>query len=154
MDETERIAWLLRVLVLLISIQFLLGIWVNLYGSFPSTSDVRTAVTYGGDPVLTSHYVLAVILLVLAVVLLYRAFRPGIPGGLRWLALGGLLSIVWGAFAGLEFILSGFSNSDDSFSMAFAFIVAMTFYGLAQAAMLPRAPAPPRGGEGAPSPHS
>jgi glucan phosphoethanolaminetransferase (alkaline phosphatase superfamily) len=154
LDETERVAWLLRAIVLLLSLQFLFGIWVNLFGTFPATNDVQTAVRYGGDPVLTGHYVLAVVLLVLAIVLVYRTFRPGVRASLRWLSLGGLLSVLWAAVAGVEFILSGFSNNDDSFSMAFAFIVAMTFYGLAQAALLPRTPKAGRSDEGVPVPHT
>jgi len=150
MDETPRVAWLLRAIVILVSLQFLLGIWVNLFGTFPSTNNVQTAVMYGGDPVLSLHYVLAIILVVLAAVVTYRAFRPGVPMSVRWLVLGGLLSVFWAVAAGVELILSGFSNNGDSFSMAFAFIVAMTFYGLAQAALLPRAPASPRS-DGVPS---
>ena len=146
--------WLLRVIVGLLSLQFLLGIWVALFGSFPSTNNVQTAVMYGGDPVLSGHYALAVVLLVLAVVVVLAAFRNGVPARLRWLTLGGLVSVLWAWISGVEFILSGFSNNSDSFSMAVAFIVAMTFYGLAQAAVLPRAPTSPRGDEGAPSPQS
>jgi len=138
--KAKQVTWLLRAIVVLLSLQFVLGIWVNLFGSFPSTDSVSAAVMYGGDPVLTGHYLLAVVLLLLAVVVVYVSIRPGVPARLRWYALGGLLSIVWAWAAGLEFILSGFSNGGDSFSMALAFIVAMTFYGLAQAAMLPRAP--------------
>ena len=144
MTKANRVTWLLRAIVVLLSLQFVLGIWVNLFGSFPSTDSVSTAVMYGGDPVLTGHYLLAVVLLLLAVVVVYASIRPEIPRRLRWYTLGGLLSIVWAWAAGVEFILSGFSSNEASFSMALAFIVAMTFYGLAQAAVLPRAPVEPR----------
>ena len=146
--------WWLRVIVGLLSLQFLLGIWVSLFGSFPSTNDVQSAVMYGGDPVLTGHYALAVVLLVLAVVVVLATFRSGVTARLRWLTLGGLVSVIWAWISGVDFILSGFANNSDSFSMAVALIVAMTFYGLAQAAVLPRAPASARGDEGASSPQS
>jgi len=142
--KTNQVTWLLRAIVVLLSLQFVLGIWVALFGSFPSTDSVSAALMYGGDPVLTGHYLLAVVLLLLAVAVVYASIRPGIPARLRWYTLGGLLSIVWGWAAGIEFILSGFSNNEASFSMALAFIVAMTFYGMAQAAVLPRAPDEPR----------
>ena len=146
--------WLLRAIVGLLSLQFLLGIWVNLYGSFPATSDVQVAFTYGGDPGLTGHYILAAVLVVLAVTIVLAAFRSGFPARLRWLTLGGLLSVLWASISGVEFILSGFTDNSVSFSMAFAFIVAMTFYGLAQAAVLPRAPVASRSEGEAPSPQS
>jgi len=131
---------LLRLIVLLLSAQFVLGIWVNLYGRFPRTDDVVTAVQYGGDPVLTAHYALAVAAVVLAAVIVAVAFRSDSRRSLRWMTVGGLLSVLWASAAGLQFVLSGFSNGDASFSMALAFIVAMIFYGVAQARVLPGHP--------------
>jgi len=138
----SRTVWLLRIIVSVLGVQFLLGIWVNLFGTFPSTDSVATAVMYGGDPVLSAHYVLAVVILLLATILLVSTVRLRTPPRLRWLVLGGWLSVLWALSAGVEFILSGFRNNADSFSMAFAFIVAMTFYGLAQAVTLRPGPEP------------
>jgi len=140
MEESRRMTMLLRLIVILLSAQFVLGIWVNLYGRFPRTDDVATAVMYGGDPVLTAHYAVAVAAVVLGVVLVVLAFRADSRRSLRWTTVGGLLSVLWASAAGLQFVLSGFSNGDASFSMAFAFIVAMTFYGVAQALVLPTPP--------------
>lgn len=150
MDRTDRIPWLLRIVVILLAAQFVLGIWVNLFGSFPSTKSVGTALMYGGDPVLTGHYLLGVLLFVLAVVLAASSFGPGTAPRVRWLVVAGLLSVVWAATSGVEFILSGFSNAGASFSMALAFIVAMTFYGLAQAEVLKGEPTASRKSEDVP----
>jgi len=131
---------LLRLIVVLLSAQFVLGIWVNLFGRFPTTDSVANAVEYGGDPVLTAHYAVAVLVVILAAILVALAFRTDTRGSLRWMTIGGLFSVLWATAAGLQFILSGFSSSDASFNMALAFIVAMTFYGVAQALVLPALP--------------
>lgn len=144
---TRGLVTLLRTIVVLLSLEFVLGIWVNLFGSFPSTRDLGTAWAYAGDPVLTAHYVLAVLLLVLGAVIVTVAVRTGARAGLRWMAVLGLLSIAWASAAGMEFVRSGFTNNEDSFSMALAFIVASSFYGVAQALVPPHTPPhrpPPR----------
>ncbi len=141
--RTRGLVTLLRAIVILLSIEFVLGIWVNLFGSFPSTARLGTALAYTGDPVLTGHYVLAVLLVVLGVVIVLVAFRTGARGSLRWMVVLGLLSILWATAAGVGFVLSGFASNADSFSMAVAFIVAASFYGIAQALVLPPSP-PPR----------
>ena len=127
---------LLRWVVVLVAVQFLLGIWVNLFGSFPSTSDVVTALSFTGDPVLTAHYVLAVVLLLLSIVIVLVAFRSREAPAIRWCAVGGFLSILWAYESGIQFILSGFSNNVDSFLMAVGFIASTVFYGVAQVAAL------------------
>jgi len=132
MPASRRVIVLLRVTVSLLALQFLLGIWVNLFGSFPRTSDVATALSYSGDPVLTAHYALAVLLLLLAVLLAYVSFAPGEPRRLRGLTIAGLLSVLLALEAGVQFILSGFGNADWSFVMAFGFIASTAFYGVAQ----------------------
>ncbi len=127
---------------MLISLQFVLGVWVALFGTFPSTDNVGTALRYTGDPVLSAHYAIAVIILILAVVLVVLSLPSSEPRMMRWLNVAGLLSLLGADAAGVQFILSGFSNDDYSFGMAVAFIVAMVFYGIAQAVALPDQGAP------------
>ncbi len=128
----RRFSRTLRLLVILLSAQFLLGMWVNLFGTFPTTKSVGAALRYGGDPVLTAHYGLAVLIALLAVVAVVVVPRPA--SGVLWgMVMGGLVSIGWATLSGIELVLSGFSNDLASFSMAVAFIAATTFYGLAQA---------------------
>ena len=136
MSESSSLTVRLRILVSLLGAQFLLGIWVNLFGTFPSTDSVGTALMYGGDPVLSAHYVVAVAILVLALFLVVRTIRVRTPPSVRWLMLAGFLSVVWACVSGAEFIVSGFTNNGASFSMAVAFIVAVSFYGVAQVAVI------------------
>lgn len=152
---TRKLVTLLRAAVVLLSLQFVLGIWANLFGSFPSTQRLGTAVSYAGDPVLTGHYVLAVVLVLLGIVLVVVAFRGPTRASLRAMVVLGLLAIVWASAAGVAFVASGFSSPSDSFSMALAFIFATSFYGVAQALALPRPPgtdAVPEGSGTPPSP--
>jgi len=143
MGDDRSTVLLLRLVVVLLAVQFILGIWVNLFGTFPSTRGLGAAVRYSGDPVLTGHYVLAVVLVALAVVLMVVAFRRESSLGLRGMVVAGAGSIVWAVASGLQFVLSGFSNNVASFSMAVAFIAATSFYGVAQALVL----APPSGSQ-------
>ena len=138
--DDRRIVMLLRVIVILLSLQFLLGMWVNLFGAFPPTDSLGTAVGSTGDPVLTGHYVLAVVLLALGVVLVAVASRSGARRLLVGMLSLGLLSLLGASAAGMEFVLSGFSSNIDSFSMALAFIAATSCYGVAQALAVPRGP--------------
>jgi hypothetical protein len=137
-----RFGMWLRGIVVLLSAQFLLGIWVDLYGSFPSTTNLGRAMMYTGDPALSVHMVLAVLLVILAFVLAVGSFSAGAPARLRWVALGGLLAVLWAYESGLQFVLSGFGNNLDSFSMAAAFVVAMVLYGIAQGLVATSSPAP------------
>jgi len=135
----------LRALVSLLSVQFLLGIWVNLYGSVPDSNSLVAAFRYTGDPVLSAHMLLAVVLVVLAFVITVGAFDPAAPPRLRWLALAGLVTLFGAYEAGIQFIMSGYSSNLDSFLMALAFIVAMVFYGVAQTVVGPSGPSADRG---------
>ncbi|HEV2166507.1 MAG TPA: hypothetical protein VGS23_05985 [Thermoplasmata archaeon] len=138
MPAGRRTTLLLRGVVVLLAIQFVLGIYANLFGPFSSTDSIEEALAYGGAPVLTAHYILAAVLVVLGLVLVASSFGREEPRGLRWLTIAGLLSILWASLSGLEFIRSGFTSNVDSFSMALGFIVATSFYGVAQALALPQ----------------
>ncbi len=139
MSTSHRLIRLTRTVVVALAAQFLLGIWVNLFGSFPRTRDLVVALAYGGDPVLTAHYALAAILVALGSAILVGSMHPTASRALRWMALGGLLSILWASASGIAFVESGFADNLESFSMAVAFIAATTFYGVAQAVMGPEA---------------
>jgi len=124
-------AWL-RLLVGLLSVQFLLGVWVSLYGTFPATSNVVRAALYRGDPVLSVHFALAILLVVLGFVVTLLSFRADAPAQLRWFTLGGFLATLAAYEAGVELVVSGFSSALEIFVMAAAFLAAMGFYGVAQ----------------------
>jgi hypothetical protein len=136
---TMRFVLWWRAVVILLVLELLLGIWVNRYGALPATNNVVRAAMYTGDPALSAHMALAVVLVIAAFVLTIGAFAVGAPARLRWFALGGLLSLLWAYESGIEFIVSGFGNNVDSLSMALAFVVALVFYAVAQR-FLPRGP--------------
>jgi hypothetical protein len=129
------VAWL-RTIVILLSAQFLLGIWVNLFGTVPSTAGFEKALLYTGDPVLTAHMLLAVVIVVIGFVVAVASFGREVSRPFRWLLVGGLLSVLWSYEWGVQLIDSGYSSGLDSFWMAVGFIAAMAFYGVAQAMLV------------------
>jgi len=130
-----RFALWLRALGVLLGVQFVLGIWLTLYGTFPSTRNVVKALLYRGDPVLTVHVALAVLLVILAFVIAVSAFLGETPPRLRWYTLGGFLAVLGAYEAGIQLIESGFTSNPDSIAMLLLFLVAVAFYGLAQLAL-------------------
>ena len=139
-SSARRMVMLLRAIVVLLSLQFVLGMWVNLFGPVPSTDNLGVALSYTGDLAFSAHIVLAVLLVILGIVVVVVAAGGEMRASLRWVLLLGSLSILWASAAGVEFVLSGFSSGTDSFSMALAFILGTSFYGIAQALVLPVSP--------------
>lgn len=112
----------------LLAIQFGLGMWVNLFGTFPTSSDVLATVEDTQDPVLQAHMVTAVLILAWAIVLIALTARKSIPRSDLGLAVTGLLTVLWAYGSGIDFILSGFSNNVDSYSMALGFLATFVVY--------------------------
>jgi phosphoglycerol transferase MdoB-like AlkP superfamily enzyme len=138
---TIRFSLWIQAVGALLGVQLVLGIWLNLYGTFPATSSVVRTLMYRGDPELSAHLAIAVILVVLAFVVAVSAFGPGTPPRLRWFTLGTFLAILGAYEAGILLIQSGFASQMDSLAMAAAFVVAVVFNVLAQLT-LRRAPPP------------
>ena len=115
--------------LLVLAVQFVLGMANNLFGAFPATSDVLAALESTGDPLLIAHMVVAFLLLLLGIVVAILALRRPVPRSMAALAIGGLIAIFWAYESGIEFILSRFSNDAMSFSMALGFLVALAIYG-------------------------
>ncbi len=116
-------------MLMLLAVQFLLGMDVNLFGAFPETSDVLQVLESSTDPALTVHMAVAFILLALAIAVAVLAFRRPLPWKVSWIAVGGVLGVLWAFESGIEFVLSGFSNNAASFSMAAGFLAAVVIYG-------------------------
>ena len=116
-------------LLMLLAVQFVLGMGVNLFGVFPNTSDVLRVLEASGDPTLTAHMAVAFLLLALGILVAVLAFRRPLPRRLSWAALSGALAIFWAFESGIEFVLSGFTNNIASFSMALGFLASVTIYG-------------------------
>ena len=105
--------------------QFVLRIWANLFGTFPSGESMSEVVAYPSDPALTAHYVVAVATALLGTVLVAVSRRLGPRRSLFALTVAGLVAVMAAVLSGIAFILSGYSNNVASFSMALAFIAAM-----------------------------
>jgi len=136
-----RFVWWLRAIVVLLSVQFLLGVWVNLFGRVPMTTSLVKALEYTGDPALTAHMVLAVVIAVLGFLIALASFGGTPVPWLRSMTVAGLLSVLWSYEWGFQFLVTGFSSGRDSFLMAVGFIVAMGFYGVAQSLVANHPPA-------------
>jgi uncharacterized membrane protein HdeD (DUF308 family) len=118
-DQAVRLARLrgssLGVVVMLI-IQFILGMIYNLYGTAPTSAK---PVGLFSSPDLALHVVLGILLLIAAIFQLVRAI--GARHGLSiWLSAIGLLSILGAGFAGLGFTGSGANSASLGMSLAFA----------------------------------
>ncbi|MGB6500752.1 MAG: hypothetical protein WBG19_05065 [Thermoplasmata archaeon] len=148
---TIRFLWWIRILLLGLVAEFGLGLWLAKYGTFPVTHNVVTTLMYRGDPELSAHIGLAVILVVVAFIVAVSAFGGEAPPRLRWYTLGGFLALLAAYESGIEFILSGFANNDYSYSMLAAFFVSGAFYGLAQWLLRKEAPRAPTQSLAAPS---
>lgn len=118
------------VLILLtLVVQFILGMATNLFVTLPATSNLLQALR-SGDPILVAHMSVAFVLLALGVGVAALGFRRPIPRKVSALSLGGVLAIFWAFESGVEFVLSGFTNSVASFSMASGFLGALVLYGV------------------------
>ena len=124
----ERLVRGFNGILLVIAVQFFLGMWLNLFGSFPSgSSDLGSALAYTSDPALVAHIVVALVLIIAGVALFLISMRDGLRM-LRWFALGGLTSLVFASLTGSGFVYSGYSSGVDSFLMAVGFAGALTSY--------------------------
>ena len=124
-DQAARLARLrissLGTVVLLI-VQFILGMIYNLYGTAPTSTK---SIGLFSSPDLALHVILGILLVIAAVGQLVRAI--GIRHWLSiWLSAVGLLAILGAGFAGLGFTGSGASGA--SLGMSLAFAVALACY--------------------------
>ncbi len=128
---TKRIV--LLILVLLI-IQFYLGMFENLLVSVPSNAlpvntTLSEALTYSlldGGLVLTLHVVDAFLLIVVSFVLMISMLRNELWN--KILSILGFVFILIAAINGIRFVMSNFSINGISYGMAGAFMGAMIVY--------------------------
>jgi len=117
--QAERLVRLrmasLGVVVMLI-IQFILGMIYNLYGTAPTSTK---AIGLFSSPTIALHVIVGILLGLVAIVQLVRAI--GTRHSLSiWLSALGLLSIIGAGFAGLGFSGSGAAGASLGMSLAFA----------------------------------
>jgi heme A synthase len=108
--------------VVMLILQFILGMIYNLYGTVPTT---KKPIGLFSSPVIALHVILGILLFIVAVVLLVRAIQARHKLSI-WMAAIGLLSILGAGFAGLGFSGSGANSA--SLGMALAFAVALACY--------------------------
>jgi hypothetical protein len=103
--------------VVMLIIQFILGMIYNLYGTAPTAS--KPIGLFSG-PVIALHVVLGILLGLAAIALLVRAIQARHKLSI-WLSALGLVGIVGSGFAGLGFTGSGAAGASLGMSIAFAF---------------------------------
>ena len=126
-DQAVRLARLRRssfgVVVMLI-VQFILGMIYNLYGTAPTSTK---SIGLFSSPDLALHVILGALLFLAAVGQLVQAIRVRHRLS-TWLSALGLLSILGAGFAGLGFTGSGAAGA--SLGMSLAFAVALACYAI------------------------
>jgi hypothetical protein len=102
--------------VIMLIIEFILGMIYNLYGTAPTASK---SIGLFSSPVLALHVVVSILLLVAAAMLLVRSI--GARHRLTiWMSALGLAAIIAAGFAGLGFTRSGAAGASLGMSLAFA----------------------------------
>ena len=129
--------------VIMLIVQFILGIVYNLYGTAPTSTK---SIGLFSSPDLALHVILGILLVIAALGQLIRAIAVRHPLSV-WMSAIGLLAIVAAGFAGLGFAGNGASGASLGMSLAFAVALAcyvVLVFALPSSASLP-APAPSAG---------
>ena len=116
-------------------LQFLTGMWVNLFVSFPnfSTSQgyfgmgVMMSFMFSGGPVFMVHMMMGYLIGILSIVLLALSL---LSGRIAMMSLGvaGFASVLFAGINGLAFMFSGFQNNANSYLMAVGFVLTFGIY--------------------------
>src|SRR5579863_3654746 len=109
-----------------LAVEFFLGIWLNLFGTFPGAG-FGPALTDTADPVLIAHIVVGILMFVNGAVVLGLSFASR-TGPLRWFAAAGLFGILLAGASGGDFVSTGYTDNVASFTMAVGFSIALTAY--------------------------
>ena len=125
-----QIQILSRIMMPLLILQFLLGMFANLFITFSTSTDPNplAVIFTGGSPALTLHVLIAVVLLILALQVLVAATfinqRPVVA-----VPSAGFASIALSFFTGIAFVYSGYENDSLSYLMAVGFLFGLITYG-------------------------
>jgi hypothetical protein len=102
--------------VIMLIIEFILGIVYNLYGTAPTADK---SIGLFSSPVLALHVILAILLVIAAVGQLIRAIGTRHRRAI-WMSAVGHLGILGAGFAGLGFTSKGAAGASLGMSLAFA----------------------------------
>ena len=125
-----QIQILSRIMMPRLILQFLLGMFANLFITFSTSTDPNplAVVFTGGSPALVLHVLIAVVLLILALrVLVTATFIKRTP--VVAVASAGFASIALAFFSGVAFVYSGYENDSLSYLMAVGFLFGLIIYG-------------------------
>jgi hypothetical protein len=106
--------------VIMLIVQFVLGIVYNLYGTAPTSTK---SVGLFSSPDLALHVILGILLVIAALGQLIRAITVRHPLSV-WMSAVGLVAILGAGFAGLGFAGNGASGASLGMSLAFALALA------------------------------
>ena len=123
--------------VVMLIIQFILGMIYNLYGTTPTANK---SVGMFSSPVIALHVIVAFLLIIAAVGQLLRAIGTRHKLAI-WMSAVGLVAILAAFFAGLGFVGNGAAGA--SLGMALAFAVALACYVVLVFALPSAGPAKP-----------
>lgn len=127
MDKYDRLSMSLGMLTMLLGIQFLLGMYINLYVSLPAgTTSFAGYITENG--VVAAHIILAFVIVVFDFFAFFMAIHARIGNMYILSVLLSLISIVAAGVSGIAFVMAGQSPAS-SFSMAFFFLLSYAFIG-------------------------
>ena len=120
----------------LLSVQFLLGMYVNLYLNLPPVTSstrgsgvsamARFGTMFSSGPLLMAHMMLGMLLIVSGTVALIVAASSGNRFAIGWSATG-LVALLVAGYGGISFFMFGQDNVD-SYLMAVGFLVSFTAY--------------------------
>jgi len=108
--------------VIMLIVQFILGVIYNLYGTAPTSTK---SIGLFSSPDLALHVILGILLFIAALGQLIRAITVRHQLSI-WMSAVGLLAILGAGFAGLGFTGSGANGA--SLGMSLAFAVALASY--------------------------
>jgi hypothetical protein len=115
-ERLVRLRWSSLGVVVMLIIQFIVGIVYNLYGTAPTSTK---SIGLFSSPVIALHVILGILLGLAAIGQLVRAIAIRHKLSI-WMSALGLLSIIGAGFAGLGFAGSGASSASLGMSLAFA----------------------------------
>jgi len=129
--RSGQIQILSRIMMPLLIIQFLLGMFANLFVTFSTSTDPNplAVVFTGGSPALMLHVLIAVVLFILALLVLVSAAflhrRPVVA-----IASAGFASTALAFFTSIAFVYTGYTNNSLSYLMAIGFLFGLIIYGI------------------------
>ncbi|AWR94098.2 hypothetical protein [Acidianus brierleyi] len=132
MYRYRSISYLSYVILAILVIQFLDGMWLNLFAVFPQVSSSFNAMNmmsfmFNYGPIFMLHMMSGFLLLILGFIILAFSFMSKNSNIVIFSSIG-LLAIILAGISGLLFMFSDFSNNIFSYMMSLGFIISIASY--------------------------